>query len=142
MIANINIINISASNKIDFKKQEKKIEIGNMLSIKNVVENTDSKTIAISFEFKIIYKTEKEELGDVIFLGSLLWKEDDSENTFKTTWEKDKKLPEKHSFVIMNSILRKCILSAIDIAQQINMPPPINIPVIQEKKVQNIEYIG
>jgi len=143
MIANINIVNISASSKLNLRNPVKKMEIGNSLSIKNVVKDKEGKMIVISFEFKIAYKAEKEDFGNIDFMGSLLWKDDEGhEGELKKTWDKDKKLPEKYSFLIMNSVLRKCILSSIDIAQQINLPPPINIPVIQEKKVQNIEYIG
>ncbi|MCK5477043.1 MAG: hypothetical protein KAI55_03920 [Candidatus Aenigmarchaeota archaeon] len=148
MISNIIINKISAENKLILKKQEKKMEIGNTLSIKKIEEqelvsgsDKKEKTLFISYEFKIIYKTGENELGNIDFSGSLLWRSEDIEE-FIETWKKDKKLPEKYSFIIMNSILRKCILSAINISEQINLPPPINIPIIQEKKVQNIEYIG
>ena len=142
MIASINISNIFASNKFNLQKPAKKIEIGNSLSIKKIEENKENKISIVSFEFKITYKIEKEVFGNVDFTGALLWKEKNDDGEIKKKWEKDKKLPEKYSFIIMNSILRKCIISAIDITQQVNLPPPINIPIIQEKKVQNIEYIG
>ena len=148
MISNIIINKISAENNLIIKKQEKKMEIGNMLSIKKIEEkeiisgpDKKEKTLFIFYEFKIVYKIQENELGNIALFGSLLWRSEDIEE-FIETWKKDKKLPEKYSFIIMNSILRKGILSAINISEQINLPPPINIPIIQEKKVQNIEYIG
>ena len=60
------------------------------------------------------------------------------------SWDKNKKLPESVALQVMNAVLRKCISRAIDLSEQIMLPPPLNLPVIRPKKKdqQNIEYIG
>ncbi|OYT33668.1 MAG: hypothetical protein B6U87_03090 [Candidatus Aenigmarchaeota archaeon ex4484_52] len=158
MIVNINIYKIDAQHNIKIKPSNK-VAIGNYLSIKNIFENENTqnqdknaKIINIFFEFKIEYKIQESSmLGNINFLGVVSWQEKKLEKekeakkpNFKEEWEKNKKLPDEYSFIIMNSILRKCILCAIDISGQINLPPPINIPMIQKnnQKTHNIEYIG
>ena len=141
MIIGINLDSIEAK-KIE--NLSGNIRIDNNTSIKNVsqvkVPVTTEKVSKIDFEFRTQYTHSKKVVGYITFTGSVLYK-GNIEN-IHTSWKDERKLPDDVAMVVMNNILRKCISRAIDISEQIMLPPPINLPSVKPKKTQNIEYIG
>ena len=55
-------------------------------------------------------------------------------------WKKDKKLPPEVITPVLNMALTKCNVQALILSQEINLPPPIPLPKVQQKESK--EYIG
>lgn len=142
MIFGINFKNITAKKLTDPKGN---ININNNTKIIKVEETTvplfRSKVARIDFGFQTTYTQGRKKIGVIAMEGSVLFKGNIRE--ILKSWNKNKKLPDKITLPVMNSILRKCLLRAIELADQISLPPPTKMPIIQPKRPpENIEYIG
>jgi len=100
-------------------------------------------TLGISFEFKSEYKPD---VGIMKFVGDLIYTEKDIKNILKE-WKKNKRLPPENDAEIRNFLFRKCLKLALDISEELQLPPPLAFPVLvpkkqEEEKENKAEYIG
>ena len=141
MIVGITLESIEAKK---YGKFDGNIRIDNNVSITGVKELKiplfEEKISQIAFGFTTKYVKEKEELGDILIKGVVLYRGE--EENIRKSYASEKKLPEKIGPIVVNAILTKCITRTIDLAEQLALPPPINFPVVSHKKKQNLEYIG
>ena len=49
-------------------------------------------------------------------------------------WKKDKQLPKDLAPKILNTILAKCNIKALNLTQEVNLPPHIRLPILKPKK--------
>jgi predicted transcriptional regulator len=49
-------------------------------------------------------------------------------------WKKDKTLPEDASVEVLNQLFRKCLLKVSNIAEELQLPIPIQIPRVSAKE--------
>ncbi|MFH0830130.1 MAG: hypothetical protein V1887_03140 [Candidatus Aenigmatarchaeota archaeon] len=102
------------------------------------------KGLSVSFEFKSDYVTEKKvPFAEITISGDVLIMADNSVELLKN-WKKDKKLPEDLNLQAVNSVLRKCMIKALTLSEDLNLPPPIPLPFAQKKEEhpQDSRYIG
>ncbi|MFH1637713.1 MAG: hypothetical protein ABIB71_04795 [Candidatus Woesearchaeota archaeon] len=121
---------------------EKKGEIKPPLSINtnvNVTEmkkedlsfsSKDSQVLRLDFEFKLEYKPDVAAMsigGHIHFLEN----NKDIDSMLKE-WKKEKKLKKEFAREILNSVLIKSNIKALLLSQEVNLPPHIRLPVLQE----------
>lgn len=89
----------------------------------------DKKVLSLAFEFVTNYDPR---VGEIKIGGDLLYMTDDNKKLLKQ-WEKEKKLPEKPSLEILNYLFRRCLLKVSNIAEDLQLPPPLPMPTIKPK---------
>lgn len=130
----VNNIDINSSPKIVDVK-EKRMDMIDAGGGKRQVEPL----LGIDFEFQTDYKPD---IGTIKIAGEIIYTGLDNKKALKE-WEKSKKLPQDVDIEVKNFLLRKCLLLGATISQELQLPPPLVIPMIrpkQEKKAP--DYIG
>ncbi|MEE9323376.1 MAG: hypothetical protein V3U72_02410 [Candidatus Aenigmarchaeota archaeon] len=87
------------------------------------------KVLSLAFEFVTNYDPR---VGEIKIGGNLLYMTEDNKKLLKQ-WEKEKKLPEKPSLEILNYLFRRCLLKVSNIAEDLQLPPPLPMPTIKPK---------
>jgi hypothetical protein len=110
------------------------IKVNSVPRINNVKEVTIStlgnkKVLSMAFEFVTNYDPR---VGEIKIGGDLLYLTEDNKKLLKQ-WEKEKKLPEKPSLEILNYLFRRCLLKVSNIAEDLQLPPPLPMPTIKPK---------
>lgn len=140
-IIGYNISSISISRR---RIKPKKLNINSTIKIKSVSErriNKPSKKLAIGvdFEFFAVYKPK---LAELKIIGEVLYS-NGGVKKIVNEWDKRKKLPEKIDMEVKNFLFRKCLTIGINLAQELQLPPPIMFPAIVPKKdPEETRYIG
>ena len=111
---------------IERKKENQISKINTNIEITNIVKKEldlfkGKDILDVSYDFKIIYDSAVAELD---FEGSAIIEVDDK-NLFK-----DKKIPEEFRILVMNVVLSRCNLKALQLEEDFNLPPHIPIPRI------------
>jgi hypothetical protein len=142
-IVGFNFTKISIERKGEPKGR---VDINNNISIKDVVAanfglgKTKEKGVRISYEFTSNYNPDIAEIliaGDVLFIG------EENDEILKG-WKKDKKMPKEIMQDLLNTIMMRCSVESMILTKDLNLPPPIPFPRLQEStpdKGKN-EYIG
>lgn len=112
----------------------------NIVDVKDFTLPTKEKAAKISFRFQTRYSQEKKEVGNIAIDGEVIYK--GKTGDIKKYWKKEKSLPEEVGVKVINSILRKCIVKAVDLSDEIALPPPLNMPTVRSKKDSTPGYIG
>ena len=89
----------------------------------------NKKVLSLAFEFVTNYDPK---VGEIKIGGNLLYLTDDNKKLLKQ-WGKEKKLPEKPSLEILNYLFRRCLLKVSNIAEDLQLPPPLPMPTIKPK---------
>ncbi|NIP40587.1 MAG: hypothetical protein GTN39_03635 [Candidatus Aenigmarchaeota archaeon] len=89
----------------------------------------NKKVLSMAFEFVTNYDPR---VGEIKIGGDLLYMTEDNKKLLKQ-WEKEKKLPEKPSLEILNYLFRRCLLKVSNIAEDLQLPPPLPMPTIKPK---------
>ncbi|MBS3099632.1 hypothetical protein J4463_00235 [Candidatus Pacearchaeota archaeon] len=118
---------------IERKKENQISKINTNIEITNIVKKEldlfkGKDILDVSYDFKIIYDSAVAELD---FEGSAIIEVDDK-NLFKeiiSEW-KNKKIPEEFRILVMNVVLSRCNLKALQLEEDFNLPPHIPIPRI------------
>jgi hypothetical protein len=110
------------------------IKVNSVPRINNIREVTistlgDKKVLSLAFEFVTNYDPR---VGEIKIGGDLLYMTDDNKKLLKQ-WEKEKKLPEKSSLEVLNYLFRRCLLKVSNIAEDLQLPPPLPMPTIKPK---------
>jgi len=135
---NMSIIGLSFS-MVEAKRQKDQritaeIKVNSVPRINEMKEVSIStignkKVLSLSFEFITNYDPK---VGDIKIGGDLLYMAKDNKTLLKQ-WVKEKKLPEKESLEILNYLFRKCLLKVSNIAEDLQLPPPLPMPTIKPK---------
>ncbi|MEK6932974.1 MAG: hypothetical protein AABW56_04245 [Nanoarchaeota archaeon] len=130
----------------DVEEIKGNINIKHSLNIKDVKihEVTMDKkqdVLKFIFEFKLNYEPK---VGNINLLGNMLYLEDKKKiNEILANWKKNKKLPNEVMQGLFNTVLTKSNIKALDLAQDINLPPHLPMPKITAvSKEKYNEYIG
>ena len=108
-------INVNSSPKIVA------VEKADVLDMKDVLR--------IKFDFVSKYEPA---VGEIALSGTLLWRSSDAKKVLKA-WEDEKKLETKAAVEILNAIFRKCLAKALVLAEDVRLPPPVQLPVVRAK---------
>ncbi len=128
--------------KIDAQKITKlsgKVEIKNSLAITNVEQESltlskSEEVLKFSFSYGIKYEPE---VGQIGLDGSVLYMEEPEKvKEILADWKKDKKLSQSLTTSILNTILAKCNIKALNLSQELNLPPHIRLPHFKADKTK------
>ncbi len=126
-----------------------KVNISNNVSIKEVNEakvtmgKEKQDVLRIVFEFSTNYSQSKDVINAFIkIIGEIIFHDDSTKmKTYLKQWNKDKKLPRVVMEEVLNVILTRSNIDALNISQDFNLPPPIPLPKINVEK-ESQSYIG
>lgn len=123
-----------------------KVRVGNDISISELTERPYSlkqkqKTLDFHFVFTVDYQTN---IGKISLEGDVLYLVDEQRTKLiLQQWKTKKKLPPEESAVILNAILTKCNIKALELAQELNLPPHLPLPKVNFQSQTLAEnYIG
>jgi hypothetical protein len=141
-VIGISIKNINAKR---YAKPERRIRVNNNTKLKEVKEQNLSalkkKGLSVGFEFKTTYVSSMNKpLAEIIINGNVLFL-DKRHRKILSNWKKNKKLPEDVNLQLVNAVLRKCLLRALDLSEELQLPPPIALPFAR-KRGGETRYIG
>lgn len=137
-----NFEKISAERNVDIIKG--KVKINQDLNIKTVnnidfPEDKTKKIAKISFDYTLNYTPK---IGKISFEGNVLYMGKEKEvKEAQEQWKKDKKLNPGLTQAVLNHVLFKSTVRALNLAEEVGLPPHIPLPKITPK-VNPEEYIG
>lgn len=121
-----------------------KIEVKSNIKIDNVKEEKlplakEETGLRFDFSFTLTYEPK---IGEISFTGNVLYV-DNAEKTKKILkgWKKNKKVPPELNAPIINTILYRCNLKALELSQEVNLPPQIQMPRLRPQSSTGT-YIG
>jgi hypothetical protein len=112
-----------------------------IISIKEVdVATFKEKALSIVFEFETNYDPK---LAEIKITGDILYIAKDNANVM-SEWKKDKKLPDEVNIEILNNLFRRCLVKISTIADDLQLPPPLQLPRVMPKGAKGEEagYVG
>lgn len=125
-----------------------RIEIKSKLNVKDMKKEPsiklveDKEVLKFTFNYEIVYG---DELAKIEMGGHLLWMADPKTvKEILKNWEKKKEVPDEFKLGIYNTIFHKCNIKALELEEDFNLPPHIQLPVIQpqEKQTTHAGYTG
>lgn len=127
------------------------ITVKNDLEVKDISKATidigskSEEVIRLDFEFIAEYQPE---IGKIILLGEVLYMDKEKEiKKILDNWKKTKIVEPELFSKIMNTVLMKCNIKALNLSLDVNLPPHLNMPLIVQgqtvkKEEEKKEYIG
>src|SRR3989338_1765305 len=114
----------------------------NIIDLNQEEVNLDKKQEVLKFTFEFLLKYEPN-LGSVKIQGHLLFLENPKRmKEILQEWKKNKKIPQDIMRSLFNTILAKANIKALQLTQDINLPPHIPMPRLEQTKKNVNEYIG
>ncbi len=142
-IVGFNFTKLTAERKKDQIKGDVKVKNDLVLQSLTTTEvelgGKKQNVLKLTFDFLIEHQPG---LGNMILSGFVLFLEA-PENTkaILDTWKKDKKMSPQLATVLINAILTRVHIRALELAQSVNLPLHIKLPIVLPKQdLKN--YIG
>ena len=86
--------------------------------------------VTIKFRFVTAYEPKA---GEIKFEGEILYQVEDSKKILKD-WKDGNKMGDKMALDVLNTIFRRCLSKAVEMADLVRLPPPIRFPVVTTEK--------
>lgn len=123
-----------------------KLSVRNDLNIKDVKEHILSgvkgshKAVVFQFVFSVTYAPH---VADIIILGDVFYSAEPKKiEEILSTWKSKKKVAAEISVDVLNFVLQKCNIRALEMAQELNLPTHIPMPKVNLQKKTADAYIG
>jgi len=133
------IINFTIKKFLAELKEDKKtnVEVMSNLNLEDIketkIEPTDQQSVIISFNFYVDYKPN---VARIELKGHLILLDDENKTKeIMNSW-KSKKLPEEIQLPILNFILEKCNIKALEFEEKLGLPLHLPLPKIGARKTQ------
>ena len=103
------------------------LQLGNVeLAKKNDYTTTD--IVRFNFTFEVIYG----EIGNINLTGYLVYSDDPEKlKRLVEIWEKEKRIPAILVQQVLNAMLVKCNIKALELAQDVGLPPHFELPKLK-----------
>ncbi|MBI2673119.1 hypothetical protein HYX19_02565 [Candidatus Woesearchaeota archaeon] len=129
------------------KPVERGITVNNNLEIKDIVKaavefgGKAEEVLRFDFEFSAEYNPE---IGKILIAGDVLYIDKEKEiKRILEEWKKTKIVEPELFSRIMNNILVKCNIKALNMALEVNLPPHLTMPlIVQGEKTEGKEREG
>lgn len=82
--------------------------------------------IAIDFKFVTSYDPKA---GEITMTGEILYQVKDAKKSVKQ-WNDDGKVDDEIMLDVLNTIFRRCLAKAVDLADLLRLPPPLRFPTV------------
>ncbi|MEK6936497.1 MAG: hypothetical protein AABW58_00325 [Nanoarchaeota archaeon] len=121
------------------------IQIKNDVLITNVQEEKlptgKTKADGLKFDFKFHLKYEPS-VGEIELIGFIYYLDDpETIKDIYKSWKKDKKIPQEITANLVNTVLIKGTIKALNLSQEVNLPPHLPLPTVNPKATPE-SYIG
>ena len=83
---------------------------------------------ALNFDFDFVTKYDPD-VAEIKMGGNIIYLSDKNAAILKQ-WKKEKKIPEDVSIEILNHLFRRCLIRVANIADDLQLPPPLPMPRI------------
>ncbi|MEM4267477.1 MAG: hypothetical protein QXK37_01465 [Candidatus Woesearchaeota archaeon] len=115
---------------------KEKVSVSNNLSIKDVEEVSiafgKEKQKALRFLFQFESKYSPQDVGNLSIDGEILYMQEPKKlKEIQEYWKKNNKLPNDVMPIVMNHILFKTNLKALNLASDVNLPLPLPMPRVR-----------
>ena len=149
-IVGFNLTNIQAQKlkNIDSLKKNEQIKIESKLGITDVNEEKlptgKTKTDGLRFDFEYSLKYQPE-IGNININGFMYYMDDPKIiKDITEKWKREKNIPMDIKAQLLNTVVLKASIKALQLGQEINLPPHMPFPSLKPstKKSSNEEYIG
>jgi hypothetical protein len=109
------------------------------------LQDLGKKALALTFEFSTTYqpgdspqpaaKEAKADalVGSIMMAGDLIYLPENAQDVMKH-WESKKSLPEGMRVEVLNHLFSTCLLRMANIAQELQLPLPLNLPRVEPQK--------
>ncbi len=108
-----------------------KINIVSTPTIKGVKEvdmqGLEKKALEVEFDFLTAYNPD---MGSIKISGQLFYISNNDNQLALDFWKKKKTLPDEEAIEVLNFLFRRCVMKALQLADDLQLPPPINMPVV------------
>jgi len=124
---NLNKLLVEKNNPVrkDLKVNQN-ITINSLTKTKS--ELTSSDLLNISFEFNLDYQ----EVGQLILGGEIIFSEEAKRiNEILDEWKKNHRIQKELNQLILNTILLRCTIKALNLQQELNLPHHIQLPKLK-----------
>jgi len=142
MIVGFNFSKINVERKGKIKGQ---IRVKNNVDIMDVRGETlplkDKKKVAsVSFMFGVSYEPG---IGEILINGNVLYldKEKVIDETLRL-WKEEKKLLKEASVEVLNVVMVRCNVKALELSDELGLPPHMQMPKVNFEKAKVSDYIG
>ena len=95
------------------------------------------KALALNFDFVTAYSPD---IGEVKIAGEVLFTSEKNAQILKH-WQSKKALPEDVNIEVLNHLFRQCLLKVANIADDLQLPPPLAMPRVAAKQ-KEAGYVG
>lgn len=128
-IVGFNFIKINIERKGKFIIPE---QIKSDLKVTDIIQEQlpvgkSEEVINFSFEFSIDYGS----AGSALLTGNVLYLDEPAKvKHIVEDWKKEKKMPTDIISTVLNTILFKCNIKALNLSQEVNLPPHFKLPIV------------
>jgi hypothetical protein len=109
------------------------IKINSVPKITDVKETNipmfDKKALSVDFEFVTEYNPN---IGNIKMSGELYFMAKDNKEVMKS-WKNKKEVPEDMRISVLNHLFRACLIKIANLADDLQLPPPMAIPRVKPK---------
>ncbi len=122
------------------------LNINNKITVTNIEEEElkaiRKKALKVSYEFESRYISGKKKVAEIRITGHIFVLTKDASKILKK-WKKEKKLEENYNAFFLNVAMRRCLVKAISLAEDIGIPSPVPLPHIRPlpRKGEETKYI-
>lgn len=123
---------------LEAKREEGKvtpqIKVNSVPKITGVKETNmpmfNKKALSVDFDFVTEYSPK---IGTITMSGEVFYVTNKNKEALKK-WDSDKTLPEDMRIDILNHLFRACLLKIANLADDLQLPPPMAIPRVKPKE--------
>jgi len=114
-----------------------KAEINNRIAVTNIKEKNvlgvKLKCVSIEFTFTSKYTSEEKTFAEISILGEVIYTGNDNDEIVKK-WKESKELLQAQYTSIINTIFKRCAIKALQMTEDLQLPPLIGFPFVDNKK--------
>lgn len=123
------------------------IKVRNSMEVKEITteeislgKDKKQEVLKFSFEYGVFYDPK---VGSTILQGHLLYIDTPSKiKEILTAWKKGKKVEPALKAQLLNTALVRCNIKALNLSQEVNLPPHLRMPTLNPYANKSREYIG
>ncbi len=89
--------------------------------------------VSVKFTFRTVYEPK---IGDITVSGDILYQGSDAKAIVKQ-WKDKKTIDSQLYLEVTNTILRKCLVKAVMLADELRLPQPVSFPMVIPKQEES-----